>query len=324
MRSLLARNSGLVVASLASLAVVAPPQAAANPMGDCRARALHRFWNKRMGLPVDDIIDVPPAQPAHPMQPAPAPVPAPATTTAAPKVSGPQKYCPDPAEDFQEEIEGPPGSADWSDSGWTIHGQRRVSSKTSFDLRGGYVEFDMDLSNAHGGVNTNLYITFPAQPNCGIDCYCDSGATGGCAEIDFTENNGNCFQASTWHDEPHGGNKGGFGGNGGISPHIHVRAEWNPDGSSMTTTVNGNAHNGPGLGAEMDAHGAVIYSSQWTGWVPGNCPGDGNLQASSFTVKNLKIHGAVKQGPQPRLCDATAGVGNLMFKYALGNGPVHV
>jgi hypothetical protein len=178
----------------------------------------------------------------------------------------------------------------------------------------------MDLSNAHGGVNTNLYITFPHKPNCGLDCYCDSGATGGCAEMDFTENNGNCFAATTWHADANGNDHGGFGGNGGITSQIHVRAEWNHDGSSVDIKVNDNAHSGPGLGSQLAAYGAVLYSSQWTGWVPGNCAGDGNLQGSSFSVKNLKIYGKVKQGPQPKICDTAADVSGLMFKYAVGNG----
>merc|ERR1712187_413918 len=57
-----------------------------------------------------------------------------------------------------------------------------------------------------------------------------------------------------------------------------------------------------GLAGEMAQYGAVLYSSQWVGWVPGSCGGDGNLQASSFSVSNLKIKGAVVQGPEPKRC----------------------
>merc|ERR1711871_1759983 len=46
----------------------------------------------------------------------------------------------------------------------------------------------------------------------------------------------------------------------------------------------------------------VLYSSQWTGWVPGNCGGDGNLAASSFGVLNLRIQASVVQGPEPTKC----------------------
>merc|ERR1712060_689101 len=48
------------------------------------------------------------------------------------------------------------------------------------------------------------------------------------------------------------------------------------------------------------------YSSQWTGWVPGSCGGDGNLGASTFSVSNLKIQGKVIQGPEPRRCATAA------------------
>merc|ERR1712113_1025952 len=185
-----------------------------------------------------------------------------------------------------------------------IQGQRRVSSKASFDLRGGSFEWDMDLSKSHGGVNTNFYVTFPHQPNCGKDCYCDSGATGGCAEIDFTGNNGGCFQATTWHEDASGGDKSGHGGTGGISGGaVHMKASYSLDGTTLSVQVGGNHYSGNGLAGQMAQYGAVIYSSQWVGWVPGSCGGDGNLQASSFSVSNVKITGTVVQGPEPTLCN---------------------
>merc|ERR1712137_697749 len=118
---------------------------------------------------------------------------------------GSAKYCPDPASDFTADY----GSPQWSSSGWTIHGGARASSKASYNLAGGFVEFDMDLGGAHGGGNP---------------------------------------------------------------------------------------------GNEMKSRGAVLYSSQWTGWVPGSCGGDGNFGASTFSVSNLKIQGSVIHGPEPRRC----------------------
>merc|ERR1712139_229493 len=47
---------------------------------------------------------------------------------------------------------------------------------------------------------------------------------------------------------------------------------------------------------EMKSKGAVIYSSQWQGWVPGDCG------SSTYAVKNLKITGKVIAGPEPRRC----------------------
>jgi hypothetical protein len=210
-------------------------------------------------------------------------------------------YCPDPAKDFWEEVEGPPGHVTWSSSGWLINGQRRVSSKASYDLRGGSIEWDMDLSNSHGGVNSNFYLTFPRKLNSGIGSYCDSGATGGCAELDLTENNGGCFQATTWD--------GYLGGTGGLSGGVvHMKATWDQRGNTLDVQIGNNHYSGVGEALNMDQFGAVIYSSQWVGWFPegGGCGGDGNLQASSFSVSNLKIHGSVKQGPEPTRCTSTS------------------
>merc|ERR1712007_88236 len=176
-------------------------------------------------------------------------------------------YCPDPASDFTADY----GSPQWSDNGWTIHGGARASSKASYNLAGGFVEFDMDLGGAHGGVNNNFYITFPSN----VGNYCDSGGTGGCAELDFVENNGNCAAATTFHTDPGGGDKGGTQTVNGISSHVHVRAEWDGSGDTLTVHVDGHTISGPGnVGGEMTSRGAVLYSSQWTGWVPGSCGGD--------------------------------------------------
>merc|ERR1711920_10583 len=182
-----------------------------------------------------------------------------------------------------------------------VHGGGRVSSKASFNLAGGFMEFDMDLSNAHGNVNNNFYLTYPRDGH----TYCDSGGSCGgscCAEFDLTENNGNCFQATTWHTDRSGGDHDGKAQTGGLSSQVHIKASWNSDGTQATVTVNGNQHSGEGFQDVMSQYGAVIYSSQWTGWVPGNCGGDGNLGASSFGVSNLRIEGKVVQGPEPNKC----------------------
>merc|ERR1712050_236316 len=163
---------------------------------------------------------------------------------------------------------------------------------------GGFVEFDMDLGGAHGGVNNNFYIKFPSS----VGNYCDSGGTGGCAELDFVENNGNCVGATTFHTDPGGGDKGGTQYTGNIGNNFHVRAEWDQSGNTLSVTVNGHHYSGKGMGDQLKKHGAVLYSSQWTGWVPGHCGGDGNLGASTFSVSNLKITGTVVQGPEPRRC----------------------
>lgn len=180
-----------------------------------------------------------------------------------------------------------------------------MQSKASFNFAGGFMEFDMDLSGAHGNVNNNFYLTYPRDGR----TYCDSGGSCGgncCAEMDITENNGNCFQATTWHTNRDGSDHDGKAQTGGINAHVHIKATWSADGSQLTVDVNGNQHSGEGFADVMASPGAIIYSSQWTGWVPGSCGGDGNLGASSFSVSNLKIQGKIVQGPEPAKCNEPA------------------
>jgi hypothetical protein len=238
----------------------------------------------------------------NPPGPPPAPTP----------VVGLVEYCPDPAVDFHEEVEsGAQGTVTWTSNGWSIQGQRRVSSKASFDFSGGKLTWDMDLSQAHGGVNNNFYVTYPYEENCGISCYCDSGGNHdsqgrGCAELDFTENNGGCFQATTWHDDESGGDGPGYGGHGALGGgSISCSAEYNNDGSYLNINIGDNFMSGNGQTEVMKSKGAVLYSSQWVGWVPGDC-GEGDLSSSVYAVKNLKITGRVVQGPEPRRCDSIA------------------
>jgi len=217
------------------------------------------------------------------------------------------EYCPDPATDFQEEREpGAQGQVTWTDDGWSIQGWLRVSSKASFDFSGGGMTWSMDLSGAHGGVNNNLYITYPGgDGNPGINNYCDSGGGAGirgCAEMDWTENNGGCFQATTWHDDAGGGDHGGYGGNGGIGSYIDCDVSYSGDGSSVDIQIGDNHHNGNGQTGEMKSKGAVLYSSQWTGWVPGDC-GWGDRDSSVYKVSNIKIKARVVSGPEPRRCN---------------------
>jgi len=245
----------------------------------------------------------------HSPSPTPSPSPPTPPTPSPSPESGVVEYCPDPATDFQEEVEsGAQGTLTWSDSGWSIQGQRRVSSKASFDFSGGGVTWEMDLSQAHNGVNNNFYLTYPYDENHGIPNYCDSGGNHdsqgrGCAELDWTENNGGCYQATTWHDDEGGGDGPGYGGNGGLSGgSISCSAQYSSDGSHVDINIDGNTQGGNGQTAVMQSKGAVIYSSQWVGWVPGDC-GGGDLGSSVYAVKNLKITGRVVQGPEPRRCN---------------------
>ena len=121
----------------------------------------------------------------------PTPIPPPPTPTS----SG-ATFCPEPSNDFFAEY----GTVQRSSSGWTIYGNARVSSKASLNLVGEFLKFDREFSIAHGGVNNNLYATFPQKGNKGIGSFYVSGGSCStyCAEMDFTVNNGHCFQATTW------------------------------------------------------------------------------------------------------------------------------
>lgn len=220
-------------------------------------------------------------------------------------------FCPDPANDFNMDY----GNPQFTSSGWHIQGGARVSSKASFNFAGGFLEFDMDLSGAHGRVNNNFYATFPNDGH----TYCDSGfgCSNCCAEMDFTENNGGCWQATTWHHDRSGHDHDGSAQQGSISSQVHVRASWSNDGTLVDVEVGANHHSGEGFKDVMSKVGSVLYSSQWTGWVPGSCPGDGDLGASSFSVSNLRLQASVVQGPQPRMCSEVSGLPNMTAMCAL-------
>merc|ERR1712232_1470444 len=80
--------------------------------------------------------------PSRRRSPSPSP---PRRRSPGPAPSGLTAYCPRTSNDFKTDY----GSPNKSGSGWSIHGGGRVSSKASYNLAGGSVEFDMDLSKAH-------------------------------------------------------------------------------------------------------------------------------------------------------------------------------
>jgi len=254
----------------------------------------------------------------------PTPPPAPPPSPAKGKL-----YCPQ-ATDMNIDN----GKANFHGNGWTIpNGGGRVSSKTSWNLLGGYMEFDMDTSNTKEKVNANFYTSSPSQPNCGGSCYCDgsAGAVSKCLEMDIIEANGHCCMASTPHTNQQRNCKGGTCGKGSgncdaggcqvrrtlpSSGKFHVKAAFATNGF-MTVYIDGqpNANYSPmpdstanaQVVTTMNSVGAVIESSMWTGWVPktGACV-DGSdkaaLQSSTFSVSNVTVLGTVVQGSEPTKC----------------------
>ena len=213
-------------------------------------------------------------------------------------------------------------------NGWIITGNGRVSSKTSWNLLGGYMEFTMDVSNTADGVNTNFYTSSPDRENLGSATYCDDQGDGdqGCMEMDIIEANGKCAMATTVHTfqtdgQPKNGDCDRWGCTAAMSlPDSHVfqiKAMFNED-SSTDIYMDGQLHAGyplypvPSdasnevLVSTMSSIGAVIESSQWFGWAPeqDNCPSGSSDGVNSSVVKisDVKVQGIIVQGPVPNLC----------------------
>jgi len=212
-------------------------------------------------------------------------------------------------------------------NGWTFHGNSRVSSKASWNLLGGYMSFDMDVSGVESGVNTNFYTSSPAQPNCGSSCYCDiqrsKSGKPSCMEMDIIEVNGHCAMATTIHTfatdgTPNNANCDRWGcqsTNTLPSSRISIVASFGRDGS-LSVTMNGRGIKGyapvPSAASNavvvktMTSIGAAIESSQWFGWAPaqGQCPSGsaGNLPGSVLKISNVRVQGTVVQGPEPSKC----------------------
>jgi len=216
------------------------------------------------------------------------------------------------------------GNGNPKDGGWTVNGGGAVATKAGYNLLGGWVEFDIDLSGVQSGVNANIYTISPhIDGSFNQAQYCDGAKTGAdwCLEVDWLESNGHCGGATTLHAKEGPGNDGctawgcraSYHYNGKTS--FHMRIEYGTDGT-WTTIRDGQRIDGGTLsphpgGADWgvvrsfyESKGAVIYSSEWVGWVPvDSCGGNaGSPDGSHFTVSNMKIHGSVVQGPKPRSC----------------------
>lgn len=215
------------------------------------------------------------------------------------------------------------GSPTLFNQGWTVRGGGAAATKSAFNLLGGYVEFDVEFAGVPTGVNANIYTISPSFGSSAFNQnkYCDGAKTGSqwCMEVDWVETNGNCGGATTLHTVQ-GGSKGCNAGGCQSSyyyngkPNYHVKISHATNG--QWTTVHDGKKIGPNdltpmpqssdwntVANTMASKGAVIYSSQWTGWVPlSSCGTTGNLASSVFSIKNLKIYGKVVQGPTPSKC----------------------
>jgi len=215
------------------------------------------------------------------------------------------------------------GGGWWNGQGWTIKGYGGVHGKQTFNLLGGYIEFDIDTTNAKGGVNNNLYLVSPDPSyfRAADDCDIQGQGKPSCMEMDIIENNGNCLAQTTWHTWPNFNgdcDRVGCEGQHYRNGWTHVKAAFSWDGW-MTVTMDGTkvdvTHPVPSENAHayvketMAKVGAQIQSSQWVGWVPaGNCPGGGDVADSTFQIRNVRVSGTIVQGPQATKCSGSANV----------------
>jgi len=227
-----------------------------------------------------------------------------------------KRYCPKPNIDVMKDGS---GNVEFENNGWTLQGYGRVRGKTSFNLLGGMISFKMHIEGVQPAVNTNFYTVSPRIDDPSVfDSYCDiqEGSWESCMELDIVENNGNCKAQTTVHTVPLWGNpdcdRGGCAVQGNLwSGTFDVVAHWAEDGT-MTVTMNDNHFNPPMtwkakeiLRDTMKTRGALLVSSQWTGWVPCDncCPGGGNLAASTFAISDVEIQGRYVHGAEPTECE---------------------
>jgi hypothetical protein len=212
-----------------------------------------------------------------------------------------------------------------TNQGWMNKGGGAAATKSSFNLLGGSVEYDLDLRNVKSGVNANIYTVSPKfkGPSFEKSFYCDGAATGAdwCVEVDWIESNGNCGGATTLHTVEGPGNDGcsAWGCRNqyhynGVSK-FHMKIDYGLDGTWTTThdgvvidsgmlNPNPKSSDWATLKQQYTDNGAVIYSSIWVGWVPVDDCGTakGDLANSYYSVANLTINGTVVQGPTPTKC----------------------
>jgi len=216
-----------------------------------------------------------------------------------------------------------------TDRGWTILGGGGAATKSAFNILGGYVEYDIDLSNVDSGVNANIYTISPVFSGSEFNKendYCDGAQTGAdwCMELDWIESNGKCGGAATIHTIEGLGNDGCTSWGCRVSEHygrskFHMKIEYDQSGAWTITRdgqVLGDWNPSPDgrawnyMKQMHEERGTVIYSSEWTGWVPvddcGTNPGD--LYGSSVTISNLVVSGSVVQGPEPTKCQSEVSV----------------
>jgi len=192
-------------------------------------------------------------------------------------------------------------------NGWTINGSGRVVTNNMWNLIGGAISFDMDLSQVAPGFNANLYLIAP-QGTWDTSQYCDASGHNAplCQETDFVETNGNCGGQTAYHDLSGGDDTPilfQFTHTGLVHFDIHFAA----DGTSFTIkgTQGGSYFINKRVPISPSSiSNAVIASSLWSGWTPPvSCQVNAAAAAGSvYTLSNLQVYGQVVSGPVPSSC----------------------
>jgi len=197
-------------------------------------------------------------------------------------------------------------------------------SVNKLNLLGGGIKATVDLSKVQNLVNANMYLVIPGTletNNNGFYCDNSDGFVAkdhACIELDLFEANGHTCVGATMHTKI-GHNSGCdtwgcrqmfyFGNEIDGNQPFDIIASFAMDGNifiqftqnGRTATVFSGA---PGWDAAAKAavvdgmanHGAVLVMTQWTGWVPPNTSGKGNLDGSTYSVSNIMFRGTTK-GP---------------------------
>jgi len=199
-------------------------------------------------------------------------------------------------------------------NGFSGTGGFRLHSTRRYNLMNGGLSFTADISGVKDLVNSNLYIVMPhTLGNNGY--YCDNGGSQPlCIELDIYESNGHSLLATTMHTKAGTGSgqcnmwgcrtitylNGQIQGNAPFQVDVDfpsngdIIVKLRQGGSEVTVFNDLGGKDGSAPSAlinGMQQHGAVIVTGMWTGWVPPNTSGTGDLNGSTMKITDLKYNG---------------------------------
>jgi len=206
-------------------------------------------------------------------------------------------------------------------NGFSRTGSMRYHSADKYNLLGGGLKFQANLAGVQNLVNANLYLVIPGTLGGGSHFYYDNSATfvgngNACIELDIMESDGHSLAASTMHTHIGTGSNScntwgcrglvyfgstidgsaPFDVNVAVSNDGDITVQFSQNGKTQWAFNNAAGFDSAAKAAIVDGmknHGAVVMSSMWTGWVPPNTSGTGNLGGSHYSISNLVYSGHV-------------------------------